>query len=88
MILNFNKIINKNNENLVLNIFINDNFYKKLNLKSSNNSNFKLEIQKNNFINGINKIDFKILNPVTPISKLESVDGRLLGFLLKSVLFQ
>ena len=88
MILNFNKIINKNNENLVLNIFINNNFYKKLNLKSSNNSNFKLEIQGTNFINGINKIDFKILNPVTPISKLESVDGRLLGFLLKSVLFQ
>ncbi len=88
MILNFNNIINKNNKNLILDIFINDNFYKKLNLKSFNNSNFNLEIKNNNFINGVNKIDFKILNPVTPISKLESIDGRLLGLLLESVSFQ
>ena len=40
------------------------------------------------FKKGINLIDFKIANPITPISKLESVDGRLLGFLIKDIKFR
>ena len=81
----FSKILTKNNKNLDLEIFINNKFYKKLNLKSLPKSSFDIEIKNDNFINGINVIDFKIKNPVTPISKLESVDGRLLGFLLESI---
>ena len=45
------------------------------NVKESDIIKFDGKLKK-----GINEIMFEILNPITPVSKLESVDGRLLGF--------
>ena len=38
-------------------------------------------------VNGDNVITFNILNPSTPLSKLTSIDGRLLGILVEETLF-
>ena len=86
--LNIKRVINFHNKPLILDIFINNNFLKTVSLKET--SNFKLSLKTDNlyFRDTINVINFKVRNPVTPISILESVDGRLLGFLLKNIEFQ
>ena len=89
-IINFNikKIINFRNKPLIFDIFINDNFLKTVNLKETSNLSLSLKTDNFDFKDSINIIDFKIKNPVTPISILESVDGRLLGFLIKDIEFK
>ena len=85
---NIKKIINFHNKPLIIDIFINNNFLKTVNLKETSDLNFTLRTNNLDFRDSINVIDFKIRNPVTPISILESVDGRLLGFLIKDIEFQ
>ena len=89
-IINFNikKIINFHNKPLIFDIFINNNFFKTVNLKETSNLSLSLKTDNFDFKDSINIIDFKIKNPVTPISILESVDGRLLGFLIKDIEFK
>lgn len=86
--MNIKKIINFQNKPLVFDIFINNNFFKTVNLKETSDLNLTLRTDNFDFGDTINVIDFKIKNPVTPISILESVDGRLLGFLIKNIEFQ
>ena len=86
--MNIKKIINFQNKPLVFDIFINNNFFKTVNLKETSDLNLTLRTDNFDFGDTINVIDFKIRNPVTPISILESVDGRLLGFLIKNIEFQ
>tara|TARA_B110000027_G_scaffold63119_1_gene67730 strand:+ start:628 stop:2724 length:2097 start_codon:yes stop_codon:yes gene_type:complete len=88
--INFNikKIINFHNKPLIFDIFINNNFFKTVNLKETSNLSLSLKTDNFDFKDSINLIDFKIKNPVTPISILESVDGRLLGFLIKDIEFK
>ena len=86
--LNIKKIINFQNKPLIFDIFINNNFFKTVNLKETSDLNLTLRTDNFDFRDTINIIDFKIRNPVTPISILESIDGRLLGFLIKNVEFQ
>lgn len=86
--MNIKKIINFQNKPLVFDIFINNNFFKTVNLKETSDLNLTLRMDNFDFGDTINVIDFKIRNPVTPISILESVDGRLLGFLIKNIEFQ
>ena len=85
---NIKKIINFHNKPLIFDIFINNNFFKTVNLKETSNLSFSLKTDNFDFKDSINLIDFKIKNPVTPISILESVDGRLLGFLIKDIEFK
>tara|TARA_B110000037_G_scaffold206467_1_gene252440 strand:+ start:23 stop:2119 length:2097 start_codon:yes stop_codon:yes gene_type:complete len=86
--LNIKKIINFQNKPLIFDIFINNNFLKTVNLKETSDLNLTLRTDNFDFRDMTNVIDFKIRNPVTPISILESVDGRLLGFLIKNIEFQ
>ena len=72
---------------LIINLFVNKILIKKLKIHDS--TEFKINIDlKNQLKLGLNVIKFEIENPVTPVSKLESVDGRLLGFNLKSYKFE
>ena len=43
---------------------------------------------KEYIVKGSNIITFNILNPLTPKSRLESIDGRLLGILVEKVIFE
>jgi len=86
--LNIKKILNFQNKPLIFDIFINNNFFKTVNLKETSDLNLTLRADNFDFRDTVNVIDFKIRNPVTPISILESVDGRLLGFLIKNIEFQ
>ncbi len=73
---------------LTFDVFINDEYFETFHLMEKKDLNINLNTNKFKFLNGVNKIDFKIKNPVTPLSKLESVDGRLLGFLMKMIEFK
>ncbi|MDC0396089.1 DUF6311 domain-containing protein [Candidatus Pelagibacter sp.] len=72
---------------LILKLFINKVLIKKIEING--NRDHKLYINlKDQLKFGLNIIKFEIENPITPVSKLESVDGRLLGFNLKSYKFE
>ena len=81
-----NKVfVDKNNETLI-DIIINDKNYKNFKLDSKSK---KIELKNiNSFLKkGSNLITLNIKNPSTPLSRLESVDGRLLGILAEKVTF-
>ena len=81
-----NNISNKNNEPLLIDITLNNIFLKKIELSSA--LDFSLEVDNKALVSGENLIHFKIINPITPFSKLESIDSRLLGFKLVSLKLQ
>ena len=85
--LNFEKILILNDTPLQIDIFLNDIFLETFNL-GKKDLNLILKTDKLKFVDSVNVIDFKIRNPVTPISLLESIDGRLLGFLINAIEFQ
>ena len=72
---------------LILNIFANEILIKKLKIYDSTEHKVNIDL-KNQLDIGLNVIKFVTENPITPVSKLESVDGRLLGFNLKSYKFK
>ena len=78
---------NKKNDDLRIRIFINNKKYKNIDL-SSKNKQIYIDNLKNYIVKGTNIITINILNPLTPISRLESVDGRLLGILAEKVIFK
>ena len=80
--LEISKIMKNKNKNLNVEIYLNNIHIDSLVFKKNKEYKHILHI-KNYLNNGINEIRFNILNPTTPVSKLESVDGRLLGFNLK-----
>ena len=73
-------------EDLKIKILINNKNYKEISL-DSNSKKIILNDIKNYLINGNNVITFNILNPSTPLSKLVSIDGRLLGILVREIVF-
>ena len=47
-----------------------------------------IELKVNKILkNGLNEIKFHTKNPIRPVSRLESVDGRLLGFKIINISF-
>ena len=78
LILQISKVMNVDKNPLKVNIFLNKKLIDNVKLKKIDK---RLEIKFDGKLKkGINEIMFEILNPITPVSKLESVDGRLLGF--------
>lgn len=81
-----NKVfVDKKNETLI-DIIINDKNYQNIKLNSQAK---KIELTNiNGFLKkGNNLITLNIKNPSTPLSRLESVDGRLLGILVEKINF-
>jgi len=72
---------------LIIKLSINEILIKKLKIYSDREYKVNIDL-KNKLKLGLNTIKFEIQNPMTPVSKLESVDGRLLGFNLKSYKFE
>ena len=81
-----NVMINKSDP-LIINIFANKTLIKKLEIYDVPENKINIDL-KNQLKLGLNVIKFAIENPITPVSKLESIDGRLLGFNLKSYKFR
>lgn len=77
---------NKDDE-LILKIFINEKKFKEISINSKSK---KIDLEEINdyLLNGINVITINIINPSTPLSKLVSIDGRLLGILVEKVLIK
>lgn len=88
MSINVSKVLVEKGKTLLVNIYLNNKHLDTLNLKDIKNQEIVINFNTKKFKQGINLIDFKIANPITPISKLESVDGRLLGFLIKDIKFR
>ncbi len=80
-------LTNKKNDELKITIFINNMKYKDIKL-NSNSKQIYVDNLKRYIVRGTNVITINILNPVTPKSRLESVDGRLLGILAEKVVFE
>ena len=72
-------------EPLEVDVYINSELVDELNLFNEN-QNIELKVKKI-LKSGLNEIKFHIKNPITPVSRLESVDGRLLGFKIVNVSF-
>ena len=81
-----NQVFTNKNEDLKIKILINNKIYKEISL-NSNSKKIILNDIKNYLKNGNNVITFNILNPSTPLSKLTSIDGRLLGILVNEIVF-
>ena len=77
--------MNNNKIPLDVNVYLNQEILTQIQLSKSDKRihlNLKTKLKK-----GVNEIMFEILNPITPVSKLESVDGRFLGFKMNSFIF-
>ena len=80
-----NKSYVNKSEPLEVDVYINSELVDELNLFNEN-QNIELEVKKI-LKSGLNEIKFHIKNPITPVSRLESVDGRLLGFKIINISF-
>ena len=80
------KIIFENQDLSEIDIFINDKKANDILIKKTKEIHINLKNEK--LKNDVNIITFNIKNPITPFSLLESVDGRLLGLLVKEVEFK
>ena len=85
--LEISKIVNDDKNPLIVNVYLNNKLIKTLKFLDDKKYEIDLDLKKNLII-GLNEILFEIKNPVTPVSKLESVDGRLLGFKLNTYKFR
>ena len=77
-----------NIDKLNLHIKLDGKLVKKISFDRFSNEDNKfidIKLKQENFIKELHKIDFMIDNPVSPLSLLESSDGRELGILLESV---
>ena len=73
-------------KDLKIKISINNKSFKEISLNSKSKKIILNDIE-DYLVNGDNVITFNILNPSTPLSKLTSIDGRLLGILVEEILF-
>lgn len=76
-------IANKN-DMLKVDFYLNNKKIKSIKIKNKFSQSIYLET-KNYLKFGPNYLKIIILNPISPVSKLENVDGRLLGFKLDSI---
>tara|TARA_B100000315_G_scaffold257188_1_gene305182 strand:- start:627 stop:2729 length:2103 start_codon:yes stop_codon:yes gene_type:complete len=81
------RVLIEKDQTLLADIYLNNEYLKSLSLENFKDQEILIDFSQKGFKKGINLIDFKIKNPITPVSKLESVDGRLLGFLFKDIEF-
>ena len=79
------QIMNNNKIPLDVNVYLNQEILTQIQLNKSD-KRIHLDLEKK-LKKGVNEIMFEILNPITPVSKLESVDGRFLGFKMNSFIF-
>ena len=81
-------VITNNTDKLNMRIMINGELTKKLTFDrftNQDNQFIDITIKKEDLRNELHKIDFKIDNPISPVSLLESPDGRGLGILVESI---
>ena len=77
-----------NIDKLNLHIKLDGKLVKKISFDRFNNKDNKfidINLKQENLIKELHKVDFIIDNPVSPLSLLESADGRELGILLESI---
>jgi hypothetical protein len=87
IIINTKKILQEGNKNIKLNFLLNNISLPNQNIKIHSNK-IQLSSIKNYLEQGSNKLIIRIENPQTALSKLESVDARLLGVLINSIEFK
>ncbi len=87
IIINIKKILQEKNKNIKLNFLLNDISLPNQNIKIDSNK-IQLSSIKNYLELGTNKLVIEINSPQTALSKLESVDARLLGVLINSLEFK
>jgi hypothetical protein len=58
------------------------------NIKFLNDKKIYLDLKNEKLRKNVNILTINIKKPVTPVSMLESVDGRLLGLLVNNLEFQ
>ena len=85
IVIEITKVMSTKSEPLEVDVYINSELVDELNLFNEN-QNIELKVKKI-LKSGLNEIKFHIKNPITPVSRLESVDGRLLGFKIVNVSF-
>ena len=81
-------ISTKKNESLNFQIFFNNKIKKRYSLKNIdelNNHLITFEVKEGKLSNGNHLINFLINNPISPLEKYQSPDGRKLGILLESI---
>jgi hypothetical protein len=81
-------ISTKKNETLNLQIFFNNKIKKNYSLKSIDeldNNLITFKIEQNELSSSNHLINFFIDNPISPLEKYQSPDGRKLGILLESI---
>ena len=77
-----------NTDKLNMQIKIDGEVVKKLifdRFTNQDNKFIDITIKKENLKNELHKVDFIIKNPISPVSLLESPDGRDLGILVESI---
>jgi hypothetical protein len=82
--LNISSAITNDKDMLKLEFYLNNKKIKLLEIPENFNQSVYLVSQKN-LINGLNYLKINVINPTAPVSKLKSVDGRLLGFKLDTI---
>ena len=82
--LNISSSITNDKDMLRLEFYLNEKKIKFLEITENFNQSVYLDTQ-NNLINGLNYLKVNVINPISPVSKLKSADGRLLGFKLDSI---
>ena len=87
IIINIKKILQEGNKNIKLNFLLNNISLESQNIKINSNK-IQLSSIKNYLKLGSNNLVIEIENPQTALSKLESVDARLLGVLINSLEFR
>ena len=81
-------VMTNNTDKLNMQIKIDGEVVKKLifdRFTNQDNQFIDITVKKENLKNEIHKVDFIIKNPISPVSLLESPDGRSLGILVESI---
>ena len=83
-----NSISTKNNNPLNFEIYLNETLYKDFSLKQIEdlkNNSITLKLNKNDFMDDIVYLKFRIKNPVSKLELLKSPDARKLGLLIENI---
>lgn len=85
IIIEITKVMSSKSNPLEVDVYINSKLVDQFDLFDEKQS---IELKVNKTLkNGLNEIKFHTKNPIRPVSKLESVDGRLLGFKILNISF-
>ena len=85
IIIEVTKVMSSKSKPLKVDVYINSELVDQFNLFDEKQN---IELRVNKILkNGLNEIKFHTKNPIRPVSRLESVDGRLLGFKIINISF-